>query len=584
MELTSCAFSTPLAAASHPALRAVSPYKSPRASAAVATTTTSAGAFHASNGREASFFAASPFSSHEMPGCNISRHVSDAAEAVVPLAVPAATPPTSSALHNSPQPQLQHTPQPPPPLPSSRASGFRAVGPRSASCSTSCRHLSIVGDDSAYTNTTVASSASQFDMAVPKDASRLLLHPLDAQRQQQLAFSLNDRDTQLEELDKEGRVVMLRRQQERRLAWAKASAAAVRETLAVWESLAIAVRDRRTSLQPDGYQTFSFPDGAAVYEGNWKNCYPHGKGCLRRSQPLNDVYEGQWFVGQRCGTGTYHNSEFQILYYGSWLDDKVHGKGELVEPEGVYTGEFVENTLHGYGEYVYNDGHVYKGDWVRGLYEGNGVYLYPSGTKYEGGWLRGCEHGRGTKWFSNGDVYVGEWMHGMPHGTGTLTSNCSTATRVSGQWRYGALHGQATCTFANGSYYTGEWQRGRFHGQGSYEVPCANGEVQRYTGTFVDGKRHGYGEYVSSTVSYTGQWVRDKKEGEGSLQVRGGGTYFGQWKADVPDGEGVYVSTDRKGCHDEVHCEAADGSFSACVNQHEQQRVDLRLRGRLGAP
>jgi hypothetical protein len=455
---------------------------------------------------------------------------------------------------------------------------MRAAGLSSASASGSVRRTSVTDDSSSVSP--VVSSSLGFKMAIPKDASRLLLHPLDAQRQQQLAFSLSDRDRQLEELDKQGRVKMLRAQQERRLAWAQASAAAVADMLAVWDSVVAAVRDRRTSLQPDGYQTFSFPDGAAVYEGNWKNCHPHGKGCLRRSTPLNDVYEGQWFVGQRCGTGTYHNSAYQILYHGSWLDDKIHGKGELVEPEGVYTGEFVENTLHGYGEYVYNDGYVYKGDWVRGLYEGNGVYLHPSGTKYEGSWLRGCEHGRGTKWFSNGDVYIGEWMHGMPHGTGMLTSTCSTATRVSGQWRYGSLHGQATCTFANGSYYTGEWQRGRFHGQGSYEVPCANGEVQRYTGAFVNGKRHGYGEYTSSTVSYAGQWVQDKKEGEGSLQVRGGGTYFGRWKADVPDGEGVYVSTYRKGYHDEVQCEVVEGTFSACADQAVQQRVDLRLRGR----
>lgn len=471
----------------------------------------------------------------------------------------------ASFAHGPQPPRRRFTPQPP------RASLVHGRSPagRNASASVSPKPTSPA-----------TSLSDGFAMEIPKDASRLLLHPLDAQRQQQVAFSVNERDQQLEELDKQGRAKTLRDQQERRRAWALASAAAVGDMLAVWESVAIAVRERRTSLQPDGYQTFSFPDGAAVYEGNWKNCHPHGKGCLRRSAPLNDVYEGQWFVGQRCGTGTYHNSEYQILYHGSWLDDKVHGKGELVEPEGVYTGEFVENTLHGFGEYVYHDGHVYKGDWVRGLYEGNGVYLYPSGTKYEGGWLRGCEHGRGTKWFSNGDIYMGEWRHGMPHGTGTLTSSCSTAARVSGQWQYGSLNGSATCTFANGSHYAGEWRRGRFHGQGTYDIPCANGDVLRYSGAFVDGKRQGYGEYTSATVAYTGEWVRDKKEGHGSLQVRGGGTYVGRWKADVPNGEGVYVSTYRAGCHEEVHCEAIEGNFGACESQHEQQNcVDVGLRG-----
>lgn len=419
-----------------------------------------------------------------------------------------------------------------------------------------------------------------FTMEIPKDASRLLLHPLDAQRQQTVAFALGQKEWAQEVCDRQGRLEMLGHQQARRAAWAQASAAAVSDTLAVWESVGLAVRDRLTSLQPEGYQTFAFPDGTALYEGHWKNCHPHGKGCLRRSQPMNDLYEGQWFAGQRCGTGTYHSAEYHLLYQGSWLDDKLHGKGELVEPEGVYTGEFVENALHGYGEYVYNDGHVYKGDWVSGLYEGNGTYFYPSGAKYEGGWLRGREHGRGTRWFSNGDVYIGEWMHGMPHGHGSFNSTCSTAARVTGQWRYGSLHGAATCVFADGSHYVGEWQRGRFHGRGTYEVPCANGELQRYTGVYANGKRHGYGEYTSSTVSYTGEWVHDKKDGEGSLQVRGGGTYYGRWKADVPEGEGVYVSTYRKGYHDEIRCEARDGTFTLCADQGIQQRVDMRLLGR----
>ncbi|KAG5505504.1 hypothetical protein GH5_03533 [Leishmania sp. Ghana 2012 LV757] len=421
---------------------------------------------------------------------------------------------------------------------------------------------------------------STFTMMIPKDASRLLLHPLDAQRQQQLAFALNRSEQQLEKLDKQGRLEMLRHQQTRRAAWSQASAAAAKDMLAVWKSVSLAVEDRLTSLQPEGYQTFAFPDSTAIYEGHWKNCHPHGRGCLRRSQPMNDVYEGQWFVGQRCGTGTYHSGECHLLYQGSWLDDKLHGKGELVEPEGMYVGEFVENTLHGYGEYVYNDGHVYRGDWVCGLYEGNGTYIYPSGTKYEGGWLRGREHGRGTKWFSNGDVYIGEWMHGMPHGHGSFTSSCSTAARVTGQWRYGSLDGQATCVFADGSCYIGEWQRGRFHGRGTYEVTCANGDLQRYTGAYANGKRHGYGEYSSSTVSYAGEWVQNRKEGEGSLQLRGGGTYHGRWKADVPDGEGVYVTTYRKGHHDEMYCEARDGTFTACVDRSTEQRVDMRLLGR----
>lgn len=414
----------------------------------------------------------------------------------------------------------------------------------------------------------------------PPDALELLRQPIEAQRHHFLSSAVTFSERQTEVKDKQRRLEMLLQQQERREAWMERNAAATAYVAAMWTELAQAVRDRLTSLQPDGYQTFAFPQEVAVYEGNWKNCAPHGKGCLRRSFLLNDVYDGQWFVGQRCGTGMYQSSEFEFFYNGAWLDDKLHGKGELIEPEGLYTGEFVENSLHGFGEYIYNDGHVYRGDWSHGLYEGTGTYLYPSGTKYEGSWMGGREHGRGTLWYSNGDVYSGEWLHGLPHGSGTFISSTSNAARVTGQWSYGSLSGQASCVFADGSTYTGEWEQGVFHGEGCYAYELSNGERYEYKGSFFKGKRHGFGAFSAEHVAYSGEWVADEKVGVGSLRLRGGGIYRGEWKDDVPHGPGVYVSTGANDLQEVVTCEADHGVFQRTVDQATLQLADVRLLGR----
>lgn len=293
-----------------------------------------------------------------------------------------------------------------------------------------------------------------------------------------------------------------------------------------------AVRERQTSLQPNGYQAFVFPN-KDVYEGQWKNARMHGNGVLRRAGE-KDIYEGQWFLGQRNGKGTHHSATHRIFYSGSWVDNKRHGKGQLLEPEGFYSGGFHDNCINGYGEYVFNDGHVYKGEWVQGMFHGAGILIQPSGTKYEGTWARGYEHGRGAKWFFNGDVYVGDWRYGRPHGHGMYTS---ALFQYEGLWCYGSPQGAGVCVFSDNSQYDGEWKQGQFHGVGCF-VNEEKGFT--YTGEFRKGKRHGRGEYNNRDMFYSGEWVNDKKNGWGMAKVRELGCYEGEWKDDYPHNEGTY--------------------------------------------
>ncbi|PBJ77145.1 hypothetical protein BCY84_06995 [Trypanosoma cruzi cruzi] len=401
-------------------------------------------------------------------------------------------------------------------------------------------------------------------LAFPSNGAEILLQSLEMQREAGLAFEMRDSEDEERIQQKKARQQLLRAQIERRKELDFVDRQASEITQQLLASLVVVIRERQTTLRPEGYQTIVFDNGD-IYEGNWKGSRMHGTGYMKRVT-ANDLYEGEWFLGLRNGAGSCHSPDFGTFYSGKWQDGKWHGRGELVEPEGIYTGEFVDGRLQGYGEYVYNDGHVYKGEWLNGVYEGTGTYFFPNGGKYEGQWVNGCEHGRGTMTYFNGDTYTGEWHHGDKHGVGTYTS---ASLQYEGGWYFGSIRGRGQCKYADGSTYEGEWLNGMYHGKGQFISPTNR---QSYTGDFRHGKRSGHGVYRSDETVYAGGWLDDKKHGIGEVKVRGGGKFYGTWRDDLPHGEGVYtVDTDK------VYVLYDSGLCVRTSPEVMYQRLDLRL-------
>jgi hypothetical protein len=411
-------------------------------------------------------------------------------------------------------------------------------------------------------------------LVIPDTADAMIVKAMTAQRHIATACRNRALNEDAEEQCKAERLQLLHAQIIRRQALDEVSSASEVKMAEMLEQLAIAVRERQTTLRTEGYQTFVFPNGD-VYEGEWKNGSMHGRGVLKQqalegaggtgaapsstsSSPVtssppefkaihaavssaseiagtSDLYEGEWFLGVKNGMGIKHYGTAKTMYSGKWVDGKRHGRGELMEPEGMYTGEFIDGRIHGLGEYVYSDGHVYKGEWAYERYDGNGTYLFPSGAKYEGTWKKGREHGRGARTHSNGDVYSGEWQHGQIHGVGLYTGMSMT---YEGEWRFGTICGLGTCRYSDGTVYQGEWERGVFHGQGAYRDPSSG---ISYDGGWSKGKRHGEGAYVSPLHLYEGEWVEDRKSGQGQMTFPGRGVFKGHWIHDRPQGEGLYL-------------------------------------------
>lgn len=74
--------------------------------------------------------------------------------------------------------------------------------------------------------------------------------------------------------------------------------------------------------------SLTLPNGATYY-GEVKNNKPHGKGTMRWGP--SKVYSGDWYYGQRSGTGKYISDrlpeDMRIVYEGKWKNDRPDGSG-----------------------------------------------------------------------------------------------------------------------------------------------------------------------------------------------------------------------------------------------------------------
>eukprot|EP00455_Lapot_gusevi_P045060 TRINITY_DN5725_c0_g4_i2.p1 TRINITY_DN5725_c0_g4~~TRINITY_DN5725_c0_g4_i2.p1 ORF type:complete len:452 (-),score=55.59 TRINITY_DN5725_c0_g4_i2:81-1436(-) len=153
--------------------------------------------------------------------------------------------------------------------------------------------------------------------------------------------------------------------------------------------------------------------------------------------------------------------ETGCVYSGDWQDNKKHGFGTQVWPNGnKYEGQWVAGRREGRGTFWIFDGaklkKQYHGCWVADLKEGLGVFYYDNNDRYEGAWLHGQRHGQGTLFFANGDVYVGNWLDDKRCGWGTLTK--ANGDQFEGEWLNDKREGQGTYFYrATSKVYDGEW-------------------------------------------------------------------------------------------------------------------------------
>lgn len=266
----------------------------------------------------------------------------------------------------------------------------------------------------------------------------------------------------------------------------------------------------------------SNPEIRKIINSKLPNCPLTGRkhNCFGTVISSKRKYIGEFKNNEFNGYGKYYhlaNDKYKGFFYeGEWLNNKRHGVGTVIWPNGnKYVGEQKNGQLHGFGTYFSLAENKFKGD------------------KYTGEYQSGKRHGKGTYLHANGNKYIGEYRNGKPNGLGTyyyLANDKFKGFVHSGQYLNGKRHGNGTFKYPNGDKYDGNYRNDKREGKGTYFHSNGN----KYIGDFINGKYNGYGIFTfKNGKKYIGQFKNDKYYGEGILYKVNGKTKEGIWKDNI---------------------------------------------------
>ena len=157
-----------------------------------------------------------------------------------------------------------------------------------------------------------------------------------------------------------------------------------------------------------------------VYKGQFKNGKPHGFGIWMNSN--KNGYQGWWENGVQRGHGRWVFSNGEI--YDGMIEDAQGGSGDA---------KFANGIRQGWG--LHMDGKrdmIYDGTWENNKKNGNGSFSMPNGiqdgngnivVKFEGKFQNDMQNGEGTQYHQDGSQIKGTWKNGNLDGQVTYTSS-----------------------------------------------------------------------------------------------------------------------------------------------------------------
>lgn len=248
-----------------------------------------------------------------------------------------------------------------------------------------------------------------------------------------------------------------------------------------------------------------------TYDGNWFENKRHGEGTADYTN--GDIYKGTWLKDKMNGTGTFIKQrflgKFSEKYVGDFVDDRKEGKGcqELLNGL-VYQGSFLNDKFHGNGSLMdKNSSYIYNGGFVNGKKEcSNGSETYKGGETYQGEFSNGMKHGIGVYKTKTDYIYHGNWRFGVRQGFGVEYNHPSIDVNQSEQYQFKASSILSdikanvekaippSYLYVNSHMqkryiYEGEFWNGVWHGHGKLVEENQN----YYVGGFIYGKKHGIG-------------------------------------------------------------------------------------------
>ncbi len=133
----------------------------------------------------------------------------------------------------------------------------------------------------------------------------------------------------------------------------------------------------------NGFGKYDF--GFAIYEGNFVNEKPNGKGTMDYGN--GEKFVGNFKDGQEDGDG--------ILYKKNTAQNVTYTNGKV----NVKTNQTI---IGGNAPIIHG---CVQGD----CYNGYGIIKFDSGNRYEGNFVNGIKSGEGTFYFAQGNVFTGNF-------------------------------------------------------------------------------------------------------------------------------------------------------------------------------
>lgn len=138
--------------------------------------------------------------------------------------------------------------------------------------------------------------------------------------------------------------------------------------------------DRSSSLQGVKLEPHELINKGIIYDGEWRNGLPHGYGQVIY---INGGYFQGYFDNgvSLCNDGIFIYPD-GTFYRGQIKDSSANGNGILVYKNGemVYVGTWLNDKPHGHGKEEYKDGSIYLGNFIEGVKEGTGKFRWADGS------------------------------------------------------------------------------------------------------------------------------------------------------------------------------------------------------------
>ena len=342
-----------------------------------------------------------------------------------------------------------------------------------------------------------------------------------------------------------------------------------------------------------------FDRGIRFYEGNWKNGYFNGNGCLYDFRGIFPKYEASFKEGKLNGSVIIYNLQHEKIFEGTYKNNIRKYGTTFINGRRLYTGSFNnKKEYHGKGtEFDEDDTIIYTGNYKNGKYCGLGTEYYEGTGKYIGHFKDNKKEGKGSYYNNdmkifegtykndkkkNGKLYIihrnrpflkfeGEFTDGKKKkGDFYEIRNGMSCLVYHGSFEKGYFSGKGTFYPADGYYNEGTFKKDLLEGSGKIYYP--NGKVL-YKGKFHKNKKEGKGTqyFENGKVSYTGTFKNNLYHGYGTDYTNSGSIlYEGYFKEHREHGKGIYHAENGSTLH---VAKSVNGVIQGRVKEYTPEKV-----------